>query len=158
MDTKLDQHAKDLVLQHLGSEWNVQWSKRMTRAAGICNSTTKTIKLSIPILKLMSQEDQQLVILHEIAHGIVGCCHGHDNIWKHACLKIGGNGKRCYGKRLIPTRRSTKRYTYECPICGRKIIARRKLGDSMYCRKCWDSEYDPEPLKLVRECKAPTIN
>lgn len=158
MNTKLDQQAKDLVLQHLGSDWNVQWSKRMTRAAGLCNSATKTIKLSIPILKLMSHEDQQLVILHEIAHGLVGCCHGHDKIWKNACLKIGGNGKRCYGKRLIPARRSTKRYTYECPTCGRTTISRRKLGDSIYCRRCWDLEYDPEPLRLIKEHNLSAIN
>lgn len=62
----------------------------------------KKIILCSENLKRESKRRVRLVILHEIAHAMVGTSHGHDEVWKKKCLEIGGDGKTKTGPSLMP--------------------------------------------------------
>jgi predicted SprT family Zn-dependent metalloprotease len=116
--------ALDLMYQHElmtikmpAYPWNRPWRLEFNstgRQAGCTNYGDRTITLSKVNVELGSLEVVRDIILHEIAHALVGPGHRHDKTWKRQARAIGARPKYyCEGV----TRFS---FRLDCPECGRK--------------------------------------
>lgn len=89
-------------------------------------------------------------IRHEYAHALVKLRrprekHGHDALWKAACLEVGCAPERCCDPSLVPSggkrRKEPYRYRLRCLGCGAKWDYKRQTkvlrlvarGGSRYC-------------------------
>jgi predicted SprT family Zn-dependent metalloprotease len=70
-------------------------------------------------------------ILHEIAHAIVGCVNGHNEVWKAQMVRMGLKPDRCwnYGNTI-----GTERYKYHaiCPTCQQKYKLHKIRSNTTY--------------------------
>jgi predicted SprT family Zn-dependent metalloprotease len=100
------------------------------------NATVRCIKLSRYLVALNDETEVRQTMLHEIAHAICGCGHGHDDVWRRKAIEIG-----CDGKRLNKTADMPKgRYQAKCQ-CSKVYYAHRKgkniLKKNWYsCKTC----------------------
>ena len=70
------------------ADWRFRFD-HAKRRAGACTHSTRTISLSGPLTDLYDEATIRGVILHEIAHAIVGPAHGHDAAWKRTARALG---------------------------------------------------------------------
>ena len=89
--TELEYLAKKEIAKYLPG-WNFAWDDHSTRA-GVCRYNQRKVSLSSRIALANTKEKFFNVLYHEIAHGIVGPGHGHDQIWTDKALEIGSDGK-----------------------------------------------------------------
>lgn len=85
--------ARELMDAHGLSAWSVRFD-RARRRAGTCRFTERAITLSRPLTELYEPERVREVVLHEIAHALVGPAHGHDATWRATARRIGSTGLR----------------------------------------------------------------
>lgn len=87
--------------------YSIEYSNRMRKTLGrcreyrLCGTPIKylfTYNLKFIKEHLDNVDIIKSIVLHEIAHAIVGANHNHDKIWKDCCISIGGDGKRCYNE------------------------------------------------------------
>ena len=98
----------------------------------------KAIRLSRHLVALNPEPVVRDVILHEIAHALVGIEAGHSRAWREMCLKIGAKPQRLAdeGVRVIEGR-----YAIVCTACDAELgrrhrrVSPAKLAKS-YCRAC----------------------
>ena len=116
--------ASDLMRQHglIQSGWRLEFD-RSKRRFGVCRYSPKVISLSIPLCVINTIVEVKDVILHEIAHALVGHSHGHDYVWKRKCVEIGAKPERCYSSDEVNTPKM--RYEANCGGCG-KVHSRQK--------------------------------
>lgn len=98
----------DIYLEHhtkIKCTYSIEYSNRMRTTLGRCREYRlcgKPIKYLFTYnLKFIKEHLDDVdtiksIVLHEIAHAIVGNNHNHDKVWKDCCINLGGNGKRCY--------------------------------------------------------------
>ncbi len=129
---EVQQLARELLAAHGLYDWTFVFNRRK-RAMGYCYSCTKTIELSIYFVERNSDEVILDTLLHEIAHGLVGTDHGHDEVWKAKCLEIGAKPER-YGQANMPV----GRWRAQCGCCGRHFhrFRRPKRLLGWYCMQC----------------------
>lgn len=77
------------------TSWGVAMDGAKTRA-GVCRYTAKQIGLSRYFVLSCSEAELQEIVLHEIAHALVGPGHHHDRDWRRTARLIGCTGQRCY--------------------------------------------------------------
>src|SRR4051794_40057748 len=87
------QLALERMTQHGLHGWSFAFNRRK-RAMGLCRYSRKTIELSIYLVDRNGFEEILDTILHEIAHALVGPCHGHDAVWKAKCREVGAKPQR----------------------------------------------------------------
>lgn len=104
---------------------------RAKRRAGYTSHARRTISLSGPLITLYSEEQVRLLVLHEVAHALVGEGHGHDAAWRAACLKIGGDGLTRVDPKW-PT--APALWVGLCPNGHR--FERQRLGRAGSCPRC----------------------
>ena len=96
----------------------------------------RCIKLSKHLVSLNDETEIRQIMLHEIAHFLVGATHGHDATWRRKAIEIG-----CDGKRLNKTAEMPKgRYQATCK-CGKTFSKHRKGKNVLKpnwwrCKKC----------------------
>ncbi len=141
---EIEKLAVELMTLHglFEKGWALKFDNAKKRA-GQCakRNGLKWISLSTVVLPLHTDESIRDIILHEIAHAIVGLEHGHDKVWQKKALEIGCNGKRCYdnsafkenGKKALI---SQSKYTLTCPNCGKELPAHRKRKRDVACGDC----------------------
>ena len=86
------EEARSLARSLMDASGLTDWRFRFDHAkrrAGACMHTSRTISLSGPLTDLYDAETIRGVILHEIAHALVGPSHGHDAAWRRAAGSIG---------------------------------------------------------------------
>lgn len=89
MDLNLvEARARDLLDQHGLVTWQFAWDHARRRAGQTVFGPNK-ITLSKVLMKLYSPEQVDQVILHEIAHALVGPKHNHDATWRRTAARIG---------------------------------------------------------------------
>lgn len=98
------------------------------------------ITISYELAKRNSWEVVKGVVLHEIAHANTPG-HGHDAIWRRECIRLGGDGERCYsniynGGDVVPV---PPKYIGECPICHKQFLRNRRTDG--WCSACNDKRY-----------------
>lgn len=137
---------RDHGLDSLG--WQFEWSrgKKQLGCAQIKHAETKSgqliqkksIRLSKYLVELNSLEVVREVILHEIAHALVGLHNGHNEMWRNMCKKIGAKPERLADQ---STSVIAARYIIQCPKCNRNIGSRhRRMSEKrlreLYCAEC----------------------
>jgi hypothetical protein len=92
---EIETRAVGLLHYHglLQQGWGFGWQNLPVRRAGQCVYDDRTVYLSSKVVTLWTLDQVDTVLLHEIAHALVGPNHGHDKIWQAKCLEIGGDGK-----------------------------------------------------------------
>lgn len=84
--------ARSLMDQHGLTQWMFRFHARWS--GNFCCHKEKLITLSEPRALRSDPNEIRFVMLHEIAHALVGPDHEHDGIWKAKDLEIGGRGER----------------------------------------------------------------
>lgn len=121
--------------------WSFKFN-RNKRRLGVCKQHEKRIELSEHYVLRNTNEHVMDTILHELAHALVGTEHGHDDVWKEMCLKIGATPSSCSNTAVMPD----GYWQAKCPGChtifSRHRRPRRLRG--RYCVAC-----GPDMGKLV---------
>lgn len=113
----------------------IEWSRRLTSAAGRCYPQRNLIRLSTHYhLKYPHEVDETL--LHEMIHLLVPN-HGPEfHAWLHRIRRRGGVVHRYSKERATPAR---FRWQYTCRRCGAVRRTQRRLahgGKHHRCRRC----------------------
>lgn len=105
-------------------EVTIQWSSRMTAAAGKCYPTSRIIRLSVPYHRKFPHEIPD-TLLHEMIHLIVP---GHGpafHRWIERIRAMGGRVRRYATERATPA--PAPRWIYVCTRCRQAIPRQRRL-------------------------------
>jgi predicted SprT family Zn-dependent metalloprotease len=121
-------------------DWEFKYNHRKCDL-GLCFWPTQhkkgRIELSTYLVKLNNIEQVHDIVLHEIAHALVGFCHRHDDVWKAKAKEIGATPSRlCNTARCAPPD-----YRAICPKCSRLYFRYRQVrnmhrGAYQYCINC----------------------
>lgn len=85
---RLTSLARILMDRHGLHEWGFDFDDHVSRF-GLCNHTTRTITMSYLLVALNSEETCKQVLLHEIAHALVGPAREHGFLWRMKAIEIG---------------------------------------------------------------------
>lgn len=116
-------------------EVTIQWSRRMTSAAGRCYPEQKLIRLSTHYHAKFPEEVDQ-TLLHEMIHLLVPNHGPAFYEWLRRIRERGGVVNRYSKERATPVR---FRWIYTCPRCGATRRTQRRLahgGKHHRCRRC----------------------
>lgn len=116
--------------------WEFRWDKATVRA-GCCHEKLKRITMSKKITELNSWEFVEDIILHEIAHALVGVKCKHGKVWKAKCVELGCRPERYCSPEVV---RPKMKYKAICPNCGYVWYRNRKANGC--CCRCL-RKYDP---------------
>jgi predicted SprT family Zn-dependent metalloprotease len=88
--------ALELMDEHglLENGWSFCFNDNRS-TLGLCKYVPKVIELSVHFVDGARMYDVRDIILHEIAHALVGWEAGHGTKWKQKAIQIGGTGNRC---------------------------------------------------------------
>ena len=124
----------------LQAGWRLGFDLALARG-GTCRYETKQITLSVTYCLKASKQEVIDVLLHEIAHAIVGPGHGHNATWKTTARRIGCTAERCHrvehtaprwrgkcgcGKKWARQRLTRRVQEGVCPSCGKRIHWKRE--------------------------------
>lgn len=141
MDTTLAfAHARELMDTHGLAGWSLAWD-RARRRAGTCRHARRTLTLSRPLIELYEPGRVREVVLHEIAHALVGPEHGHDATWRAAARAIGSTGARTVDPGAP---RPPARWRGNCAR-GHVVERYRRPSAALSCAAC-SPRYDPDHL------------
>jgi len=104
---------------------------RAVRRAGLCNYTQRRITISKHLLETDIDQIEQ-VLLHEIAHALVGQQAGHGPLWKAKATELGYRHERINGTELA---KSTAKWEGRCPE-GHQHFRSRKPTRMLSCKHC----------------------
>jgi hypothetical protein len=96
----------------LGPRWTFRFDDGIRRF-GCCDHGNMEIRLSRRLTLANGEREVKNTLLHEIAHALCGPGVGHGIDWVSCCLRIGGDGKRCYtteagGGSVVPVPRKQR--------------------------------------------------
>jgi predicted SprT family Zn-dependent metalloprotease len=133
--------AYELMREHkLSVDWEFRFNNTTSNIAQ-CNYDKAIIQFSNSYVSLLSQKEIINIILHEIAHALVGAGHNHDAVWQKKALEIGCDGKRLYNGEIV----YPSKYIAKCKYCDNVYYRMRlpKNNRTYSCCKC-DSIYNPK--------------
>ena len=110
------------------------------RRAGSCVYRAKTITLSGPLTDLYDRDTVRGVILHEIAHALVGPDHHHDPTWRRVARGLGAPDDARLPSHLPSP---DEPWVGTCPKCGaqRKLYRPpRRVAACGHCARHFDVE------------------
>lgn len=86
-------YARELMDKHGLQDWKLEWCDHMENASGRCFFAPKVIVLDrFDVLDTAARNIRE-IILHEIAHALVGPdVDSHGQEWWEKLLEIGGDG------------------------------------------------------------------
>lgn len=122
--TWAQREMRTLLAQHSLHAWRFEWDTARNRG-GRCQYGARLITMSRYLVPAMTQTAARNVMLHEIAHALVGPGHGHDRIWVRQARAIGCTGDRCHQEATVKGR-----YRATCPDCGKEWDA-HQMGAAM---------------------------
>jgi len=128
---------KKYQTQHGLVGWRFTYD-RAVRRLGLCRYTQKVISLSHHYVSSDTETNIRNIMLHEIAHALVGRCTDgpthHGPKWKAKAREIGCTGDRC-GTWTTPV---AAKYTISCPNGCCKISRHKLVRDytKRICLKC----------------------
>jgi SprT protein len=137
--TWVENRAQQLFELHgLASSWVFAWDNAATRF-GQCDHRRRRITLSKHLSAAGSADEVEQVLLHEIAHALVGARAAHGALWLHRARSIGYVGGRTHTSEAAIDR---AKWLGRCPL-GHEVIRFRKPQRSMSCAKC-EKRYNPD--------------
>ena len=113
--------------------WTFRFN-RNKRRLGVCKQDERRIELSEHYVRHNNREHVIDTILHEIAHALVGTQHGHDDVWKSMCLRIGASPASCSSTAVMPE----GYWQARCPGCTTVFTRHRRPRRlrGRYCVAC----------------------
>jgi len=142
--------AEELLKEHELLAWHFCFDTARVRF-GSCRYHTKTITLSKTLTQLNTEKIVKGVILHEIAHALVGARCGHGRKWKAKMEELGEKPERCFSAEQVEMPQG--KYTAICPVCAYSFPAHRKRKGA--CRKCCTlhngGKYSPQFMLQFQE-------
>lgn len=144
--------AKELAIELMTEHGLIDkgWSFKLDQAKrryGCCMHSRRVISLSSPLTQIRKDDRVKNTILHEIAHALVGCGHGHDEVWRRKALEIGCNGHRCSNDASIKGN-----WVGECPnghISYKHRVPKRKMS----CGVCYPKKFSEKYLITFKKKK-----
>lgn len=134
----LEALASNLLSEHGLLEWTFGWD-RAVRRAGRCVYGSKRITVSRYFAEEASTIEFEQVVLHEIAHAIVGPGAGHGHQWRMTARRIGYVGGTTLGWEYAKDRAPWKG---TCPV-GHETVRFRRPKREVSCGRCRPT-YDPD--------------
>lgn len=130
--TRVQVWADALIRLHLDpAEWRFTFDYAKTRF-GLCDHSRKQISVSRYLAVNADDDEVHQVLLHEVAHAIVGPRAGHGAEWKRVAREIGYIGGRTHSS---PAATEKARWLGVCPA-GHEIIRFRRPNKSTSCATC----------------------
>jgi predicted SprT family Zn-dependent metalloprotease len=123
------------VMAGLGlNGWQFQFTRGI-RTLGVCRYRSRTIGLSIHLVRANQPDETRQTLLHECGHALVDPGHGHDAVWRAKCVEIGARPERCCSAELDMPK---GRWLARCGGCGAAYRRHRrpKRMTGWFCRKC----------------------
>ena len=114
---------------------------RAVRRAGQCDFRARRITISKHLVNNSSLDQIEQVILHEIAHALVGKDAGHSKVWRAKAKDIGYRFEKVDWQAMAS---DVTGYLGLCPR-GHEHFRIRKPSGPRSCRKC-AGRYDPRYL------------
>lgn len=88
--------AEALIKMHLDpGQWSFGFD-HAKRRAGLCNHTEKRITVSRYLAAKFTDDEVHQILLHEVAHALVGPRAGHGPVWKQKAASLGYVGGRTH--------------------------------------------------------------
>ncbi len=136
--------ATGLMAGHVELEdWRVAFSRHARRTLGVCRHRQRVIVLSAAFVTLNTDDVVRDIVLHELAHALVGAGHGHDAVWKRKAVELGADPERVCTVAVMPP----GEWVATCPACGRTFDRYRRPSRRYWCRPCGP---DAGPLTFTR--------
>lgn len=104
---------------------------RNKRRLGVCKQDDRRIELSEHYVLRNDRDHVIDTILHEIAHALVGTQHGHDDVWKAMCLRVGASPSSCSSTAIMPD----GYWQAKCPGCA-TVFSRHRRPRRLRGRYC----------------------
>lgn len=138
--------ARELAFELMSDYGLYYWKFKFDDAKmrfGLCDEISKTISLSKHLVLLNDDEVVTNVILHEIAHALVGNRHKHNSIFQQKAIDIGCiyTSRYCFDIIRVP-----KNVVANCPKCGMKFCRYRMTSKKYCCSKCSGGIFNKEYL------------
>ena len=129
--------ALDLLALH-GLQLPIRWTKTKRQLGCILfkNRVATEMRLSKVFIEANEESEVKDLILHEIAHALVGCQHGHDHVWKAKCVEIGARPEQ-YAK--LDKVKMMHTHEVKCTACGcvyKKLFAASRKDYSRFSCRC----------------------
>lgn len=125
--------ALGLMAEHVElADWRFDFSRHARRTLGVCRHRQKVIVLSAAFVTLNDEPTVRDIILHELAHALVGAGHGHDAVWKAKAVELGANPDRVCTVAVMPP----GDWQATCATCGRVFHQYRRPSRAYHCRRC----------------------
>lgn len=133
--TEMEAEIRALIREYAPKGTTFRWSSARKRFGSCAYSKMHgryygfRIAISKPLAMNNTWEVVRKTVVHEIAHANTAG-HHHDEVWRAECIRLGGDGERCY----TPTKRggdvNTLPYKYvgTCPNCGQKFFRNRRVN------------------------------
>jgi predicted SprT family Zn-dependent metalloprotease len=136
--------ARTLMTQHGLNHWRFEWDNAKGRF-GACHFGDEKITLSKHLVLLNSEDEVRQVMLHEIAHALVGRGHHHDAVWARKARSIGYLGKRTHSAAT-----PAKKWLGVCEKCGEQFPRNRRTAEAYHprCGKDAKINWVPNPKAL----------
>jgi predicted SprT family Zn-dependent metalloprotease len=123
--------AVRLIAQHAQlTGWRVSFTWRCRRNLGRCFYSTRTIRLSVPFVARNSAEVVAELVLHEVAHALVGPGHGHGPVWQAKATALGIEPSRFFRKGVMPP----GEFQATCRACRRTFHFYARPVKERWCR------------------------
>ena len=148
------QELATMYMEEYVPYWRFKFDNAVRRF-GCCNHTYKQISLSKKLTLVNDMASVEDTVIHEVAHAIVGCFHGHDGVWQRKCIELGGSGKQFFSKddTVLPQ----SKYTLTCNTCGNtsmrhKLTARTKrIACGSCCKKYNGNKFSDKYLFKITQ-------
>lgn len=126
--------ARRLMNEHGLRDWTFQYD-RSKRRFGQCRYSSKEIGLSPALTYKNTEEIVKDVILHEIAHALVGPdVPSHGDEWQAKCVEIGARPQARYDTKEVEGVQPN--YYLTCLNCGLETPRFRKTNKRRSCGRC----------------------
>lgn len=112
---------------------------RAKRRAGLCNFTDRRITVSRYLAEKYELVEVRQILLHEVAHALVGPEVGHGPTWRSTAASIGYTGGRTHDGEIAHEQAP---WVGQCPA-GHEFFRFRKPTRPSSCTKCARG-YSPE--------------
>lgn len=122
----------EAFLFELPGHWRFGWD-RARRRAGACHHDKSLITLSRPFAELGTVDDAHQILLHEIAHALVGKEENHGPRWLETARSIGYTGRVRHSG---PTPDHLARWVGTCPAGHTVLRHRRPRNVVASCSTC----------------------
>lgn len=125
--------ARDLMDLYGLNSWSFKFNSSK-RQLGVCKGGINRIELSSHYVRQNAEAHVKDTILHEIAHALVGVEHGHNDVWKKMCMRLGCLPKACDNTAILPK----GAWQARCPGCLNLFTRHRKPArlTGLYCKRC----------------------